>query len=76
MQVEGRLNMLCFSLMEGHPLRSANNPQGEKLHPISLHYPTVPFPSCFYFGFIPELDYLQIELPVIVCKTVLCFFFS
>lgn len=76
MQVEECLNMLCFSFMEGHPLCSANNPQGEKLHPISVHYPTVPFPSCFYFGFIPKLDYLQVELPVIVCKTVFMHVFS
>lgn len=63
-QVEGCLNMLGFSLMVGHPLFSANNPQGEKPHPISLHHPTIPFPLCSCFGFIPKLAYLQTELPV------------
>lgn len=63
-QVEGCLNMLCFSLMVGHPLFPANNPQGEKLHPISLQHPTIPFPLCSWFGCIPKLAYLWIELPV------------
>lgn len=56
--------MLCFSLMIGHPLFSANNPQGEKPHPISLRHPTIPFPLRSCFGFIPKLAYLRIMLPV------------
>lgn len=63
-QVEGCLNTLCFSLMVGHLLFSVNNSQGEKPHPISLHHPTIPFPLRSCFGFIPNLAYLWIELPV------------
>lgn len=72
-QVEGCLSTVCFSLTEGHPLISANNPQGEKPHPISLHHPTIPSP-CARFGFIPKLASLQIELPVIesFVKLLLC----
>jgi len=49
--------------MVGHPLFSANNPQGEKHHPISLHHPTISFPLCSCFGFIPTLAYFWIGLP-------------